>query len=253
MSANTTIKENTSTTINGKPINGLNPDAVQELESAGKATDTKVVKDETTGTTTVKAARAVPEWVAVTGTVASQSQMGLLTLKADTVVTYGGKEFTFPKDAEVNLLQRNQDASVYKCSVRAPGVVRTILFPIPADAIQFPGNGPSAPRSRANDINDELAQACLDIVKLIGKMPLGVATDSKTESEWAVEFPNCTLANIADAVEKIEAFRANRGKMLTEAIKAKDETAIKAALHEYGRAKSWEQDVRSTGKNCGIL
>ncbi len=231
------------------PANGANPAAVAEAQAHAAAQGNAV--NATTGTT-----RKLAEWVNVSATIAAQSAQGELTAKAGTKVNTGKgtPDLDVPEGAELFLLTRNQDGTVYQAIIREKGFNRAIRYQIHKDSINWPtAAGAPATRSRAADINDELAQVAKDATNKVGKMPIGVATSEHDAAGWAKEFPGCTLANVAAAIIAIEAFRASRAAMLQTAIASKDEEAIKTALREYGRAKSWEQDVRSTAGNCGVL
>lgn len=229
-------KENTTVEINGKPVNGMNPEAVAEIK-----------------------ARKAAAWEATKPGVQTQGMMGLIRIKPGSKVrpASGGAEREVKVDSQFIPLKRKADGTEYIGIIHATGFDLTAMFVAPADAITFPDaatkSAASAPRIK---VNDELTAAMIKACELVGNMPSGKdapSSKSKTHAEWAQVFPNCTVTNVAAAMIAIEAFRADRAAKIAEAIKSGNQESIIAAIDEYGRAKSYEQDVRSTATNCGVL
>lgn len=266
------------------PANGANPGAVEDAQKHAVAQGQAV--NATTGKT-----RRVADWTPITNAeVMTQAAMRKLTIKADVEIPFGGKMIKAPAGSVVHPLRKNPDNTQWMCMIWAEGFTLGVQYPVNVTDISFPsGNTPSASRQRAAFLHDELSRKCQELVTLIGKMPGGVGTKTKTAEEWQKEFPNCTLANVVAAFQAISAFRTHRWALVEKlleaemtdastqqlvmlavkaangqreartwalvnaAVKANRADELKAAIEEYSRAKSWEQDVNSTAKNCGTI
>jgi hypothetical protein len=206
------------------------------------------------------------------------------TAAADFYVNVKGKAILVPKGSTVSPLRMNKTRTLYRARIMGVAGVpdmEFIIMPVSYttddgvvhSTVTFPGDeanggGPKEKKeSTPTHVVDEIEQAMIDAFAKCGERnPLkydpkdkkkvtdwghyGEAVANWSTDDWKKAFPGYTPSNIRTAFQAIQKFRVSRQAMIDSAT---TDDAIMAAVKEYRRAKSYEQELCSVAGKCGLI